>query len=112
MPHPVTLVNQATGLPVLSNDIRLNGTYVLGGADLDRSGYFAISASKVGAGAGATIQPIAMGSGATKNLGDPLTVVTGTPVLFDAEFSLVGQRAIVVTGLNQTDDVLSVRFDQ
>ena len=106
------LRNVATGLEVNPSDIRLNGAYLLQLVGLNPNGFFCLSASKTGAGAGATIQPIAMGSGATKNLGDPLTVVTGTPVLFDAEFSLVGQRAIVVTGLNQTDDVLSVRFDQ
>lgn len=106
------LRNAATGEVISPSKVIRNGIYILELYGLNPNGFFALSASKTGAGAGATIQPIAMGSGATKNLGDPLTVTTASPKLFDNEYSLVGQRAIVVTGLNETDDVLSVSFDQ
>lgn len=106
------LRNIATGEVVDPSSVRLNGTYILELVGLNPNGYFCLSASKTGSGAGATIKPIAMGSGVTKDLAAALTVTNATPVLFDAEFTLVGPRAFVVGGLNGTDDRLSIEVGQ
>lgn len=112
MPNIITLVHEATGLPVPSNSVRLNGTYRFGGAELDRHRDFCLGASKTGAGAGATVQLFAEVAGVKTNLDTALSITNASPKSWPNEYTLVGTRGIVVSGLNETDDVLSVEVGQ
>ena len=82
--------------------ITVAGTYYLNRARLDLMRPFAFSASTKTATHTATLQLFAAGSGATLNLGSPIVPVFGTPVLAADEYTLTGDRGIVVSSLTGT----------
>lgn len=83
----------------MGQGITIAGTYYLNRARLDPMRPFAFSASTKATTHTATIQLFAAGSGATLNLGSPIVPVFGTPVLAADEYTLTGDRGIVVSGL-------------
>lgn len=105
-----TLVNAATG--VATSDIRANGTYLFGGADLDRARPFTFGASKTGAGAGATVQLFREVAGVKDNLDDAQVVTNASPKSWPNEYTLNGKRGVTVSGMNGGDDVLTLDIGQ
>lgn len=71
------------------------GRYMLRENVLDSSKFVSLGARASGGGE-FTVQFFAEAAGATKTLGPVKTVVDGTPVIWDEEYSLIGNRGIDV----------------
>lgn len=92
--------------------ISANGSYYLNKANLDIRRPFTFGGSKIGAGAGATVQLWHEVGGARVNLDAAQTITTATAKAWPNEYTLNGKRGITVTGLNGTDDVLTMEVGQ
>lgn len=85
-----------------SAGITANGTYYLKRDNLDLKRPFIFGARVGTAGHTATIQLFAEVAGAKMNLGPALVPVNGTPAVAPDEYTLTGNRGIVVTGITGT----------
>lgn len=97
---------------VIGPQIALNGDYSMSRAALDLGRPFTFGGSKTGAGAGVTVQLWGEVAGARFNIGDPQTIATGTPKAWPDEYTSNGKRGVTVSGLNETDDVLTLEIGQ
>jgi hypothetical protein len=87
----------------LGQGITTNGTWYLLQQNLDKYRPITLSASVKVAGHTGTLQFVSQTpSGAAANLDTALIPVNGTPVVWPNEYSLEGDRALVITGINGT----------
>lgn len=71
------------------------GTYLLRTNQFDKNGYVSIGARAITG--EFVVQFAAEAAGAFSNLGTAQTVAAGTPVIWPEEYSIVGNRCIIVT---------------
>lgn len=97
-------LNPATGAIIDTNvaGITAEGTYYLLRNALDAKRPFIFGAKVKAAGHTATVQLFAEVASAKTNLGGPLTPSNGSPVMGADEYTLTGERGIIVTGLTGT----------
>ena len=107
-----SLINASTKARSTEGRITANGTYYFERLGLDVTRTFTFGAFKTGAGAGATVQLFREVAGVKDNLDGPLTVTNASPKSWPNEYTLSGKRGVVVTGLNDGDDILVLDLGQ
>lgn len=86
----------------LGQGISVAGTYYLNRARMDHHRPFAFAAKVLAAGHTATVQLFAEVAGAKTNLDAALVPTNGSPAAAANEYSLTGERGIVVSGITGT----------
>lgn len=96
-------------VPVATKTITANGDYTLDFlSTLPRERPFEMGASKTGAGAGATVQLWGEIAGVKTNIDSAQVITNAAPKAWPNRYSPNPRRGVTVSGLNGTDDVLTL----
>lgn len=93
-------------MPIVT--ITANGDHYIPVESLPANRLFEIGGSKVGAGIGATVQLWGEIAGVKTNLDTALVVTTASAKVWPNRYSANPRRGVTVSGLNETDDVLTL----